>query len=357
MKKFVVKTASCSYPYIIGDDTSSFLPFINSHLGTPGTLFFLIDENVLLHWRASIFQSIAGLQIPFHYFVIPSGEKAKSFTFLQKVLAAMLDKKLDRHSVVVAIGGGVAGDLAGFASSIYKRGIRVVHIPTTLLSMVDSSVGGKTGINFNGFKNMIGTFHQPSMVLADVNFLSSLSQTELYSGLGEVLKYAFLGDEKNYKLIAKYLQKGDFSGQFPQEIIYTCARLKAGVIEQDEFETGIRKILNLGHTFAHAYETLSRYKIPHGQAVTIGVKAAVHTSEILGLLTQEQSAIYLALVDTLPVKYNLRKYKTDDLIAAMSHDKKGRTGKPLFILLSGIGEILIDVPVEEKVLKQVFEKL
>ena len=219
-------------------------------------------------------------------YTFSANEKNKSLAQTEKIYKFLTDNAFDRNSIIVALGGGITGDIAGYVASTYMRGIRFIQIPTTLLSMVDSSVGGKTGVNFNHKKNMIGTFYQPDFVAIYPEFLSTLPKRELHSGAGEIFKYAFLADIKNYNLLKNNLSKLFSNKLFDIEnTIQSCLKIKANVVENDEKEiTGLRKILNLGHTFAHAFEVESNYKLKHGEAVIGGIFCALFLSEILGYI-------------------------------------------------------------------------
>ncbi len=201
----------------------------------------------------------------------------------------MLKSKCDRNSLIISVGGGITGDISSFAASIFMRGVDYVHIPTTLLSMVDSSIGGKTSINFNSGKNLIGTFYQPKAVFIDVMFLSTLPIKEIKSGVGEIVKYSFLHGNKNRSLFNKSINKilsKDFSNI--EKIIHECIKIKAAVVENDEREVkGIRKILNLGHTFAHGLESASDFKISHGEAVFLGIISSLFYSYRAKLISAE----------------------------------------------------------------------
>lgn len=302
---------------------------------------------------AALADSLArsGLHAP--VVTVPAGEAAKSFAGLEALVSALLDAGLDRAGVVVALGGGVVGDLAGFAAAILKRGIRIVQVPTTLLAQVDSSVGGKTAIDTPQGKNLVGAFHQPSLVLADTGVLATLPARELRAGYAEVVKYGLLGDAAFFAWLEENgaaILSGECAAR--DEAIAASVRAKAAIVARDETETGDRMLLNLGHTFAHALETEAGFgeRLLHGEAVAIGCVLAFRLSERLGHCaagTAGRVARHLASAG-LPVSPAERGLAPDPerLLGHMAHDKKN-TGRGLtFILARGIGEAFIarDVP-------------
>lgn len=281
--------------------------------------------------------------------VLPAGEATKSFRELGPLCERLLELGLERGDLVVAFGGGVIGDLAGFAAGILRRGVRFVQIPTTLLAQVDSSVGGKTGINTPQGKNLIGVFHQPSLVLADTGVLATLSAREMRAGYAEVAKYGLLGDAAFFAWLEK-----NWQGVFALEpdalehAIETSVKAKAAIVARDEHETGDRALLNLGHTFGHALEAWTGYsdRLLHGEGVAIGMALALRFSEELGLCpagTAARGAAHLEAVG-LPTRIGDipgGKADADELVRLMAQDKKVQQGKATFILVRGIGEAFV----------------
>jgi shikimate kinase/3-dehydroquinate synthase len=287
--------------------------------------------------------------------VLPPGEATKSFTELGTLCEQLLQLSLERGDLVVALGGGVIGDIAGFAASILRRGVRLVQIPTTLLAQVDSSVGGKTGINTPQGKNLVGTFHQPSLVLADADVLRTLPPREMRAGYAEVAKYGLLGDAPFFGWLESNWQ-GLF-GNDPSALtraIEVSVRAKAAIVARDETESDDRMLLNFGHTFGHALEAWAGYsdRLLHGEAVAIGMVEAFRLSEELRICakgTSERAATHLAAVG-LPTRIGDINGKdwpdVNKLLALMGQDKKVRGGNLTFILARGIGEAFVtkDVP-------------
>ena len=280
-------------------------------------------------------------------FILKDGEKEKNFKNYKKILEKALKLKLTRKDFLIAIGGGVCGDIAGFAASTYMRGINLIQIPTTLLACVDSSVGGKTGIDTKFGKNLVGTFYQPNAVLINTNFLKTLDERQFKTGLGEVIKYAFIEksckSEEEFNLInflslnsEKILSR---ENNILEEIIKICIRLKISVVEKDEKEGGLRKILNFGHTYAHAVEYLTKYKkYTHGEAVVKGIEFVFDFAAKLGLIVES----YRFIAHDLIKKYDFKPVKDFDIkkvTRAMKLDKKADADGIVFILPTECGAV------------------
>jgi 3-dehydroquinate synthase len=285
--------------------------------------------------------------------VVPAGETSKSFRQLEVLCDALLDQGLERGDIVVALGGGVVGDLAGFASSILKRGTRLVQIPTTLLSQVDSSVGGKTGINTRHGKNLVGSFHQPSLVIADTAILDTLDIRQFRAGYAETVKYGLLGDAAFFQWLQSNW-RGVFSGSGDARLhaIETSCAMKAAIVAEDEKEMGRRALLNLGHTFGHALEAWAGYssRLLHGEAVAIGMALAFEFSESQGLSPAGTSETVIAHMKAVGLPTAISDIPRDaggmgptaaGLMASIGQDKKVQRGKLTFILARGIGEAFV----------------
>jgi 3-dehydroquinate synthase len=319
----------------------------------PGARAVIVtDDNVGQYHAAALMDSLrqAGVLLA-EPIVVPAGEASKNFSTLETVCRSLLRTGLERRDLVVALGGGVIGDLAAFAASIVRRGVRLVQIPTSLLAQVDSSVGGKTGINTPEGKNLIGTFHQPSLVLADLDALETLPVRQLRAGYAEVAKYGLLGDSAFFGRLEKSAS-AILNGSAPADraaAIETCVRMKAGIVARDETETGERALLNLGHTFGHALEAACGFsdRLLHGEAVSIGTVLAFRFSELRGLCAPQTAGRVEAHLRSagLPTRIadvaDLASKTTDDLVTLMHQDKKVSSGKPTLILVRGIGEAFI----------------
>ena len=297
---------------------------------------------------------------------LPAGEATKCWAQLERSVEWLLSEKVERGDIVVAFGGGVIGDLAGFAAAVLRRGVRFVQIPTTLLAQVDSSVGGKTGINSPAGKNLIGAFHQPSLVLADTDLLSTLEKRDFLAGYGEVVKYGLLGDAQFFDWLesnAPGMAGGDMAARV-QAVTRSC-EMKADIVKRDETEQGDRALLNLGHTFCHALEAATGYsdRLLHGEGVAIGCALAFELSSRLGLCSQEDPSRVRAHLKAMGMKTDLADIPGDlpgaeALLDLMAQDKKVLDGKLRFILARGIGDAFItsDVP-SDAVLKVLKDQL
>ena len=296
----------------------------------------------------------AGIEAAF--LSLPPGEATKSWAHLQQSVEWLLEQKVERGDVVLAFGGGVVGDLAGFAAAILRRGVRFVQVPTSLLAQVDSSVGGKTGINTAQGKNLVGAFHQPSLVLADTDVLDTLTDRDFLAGYGEVVKYGLLGDSEFFQWLegsASSMVSGSQAARI--HAVRRSVEMKAGIVTRDETEQGERALLNLGHTFCHALEAATGYgdRLLHGEGVAIGCALAFELSARLGLCSQEDPSRVRAHLRDMRMKVDLSDIEgelpdADGLLALMAQDKKVVDGRLRFILARGIGAAFVadDVPPE-----------
>ncbi len=323
-------------------------------LGIARQVFVLTDSHVADYHLKTLKLSLEKTGIAHHEMILPPGEQTKSFENLQKILNEILKHKPERKSAIVALGGGVIGDLAGFAASILLRGVPFVQIPTTLLSMVDSSVGGKTGINTTHGKNLIGSFYQPKLVLADIGLLDTLPKREFLSGYAEVVKYGFINDRPFFDWL-KTKEEAIRSARIlvPEEseslikMIKTSCEAKAAVVADDERESGARALLNLGHTFGHALELETGYssELLHGEGVAIGMVLAFQLSAKLGLCSAKdvtEVEKHLAAVGLRTAPKQIQKpMEAKALLSHMAGDKKVKDGKLVFILAKAIGQAFI----------------
>lgn len=358
MEKVIVNTTSKIYPVYIGADILKSLPGLIKKNDLPKRVFIIIDKKVEVHQSTSIKKVVKILTGKKNLLSIISSERIKSFRTAQQIFTRLSEEKFSRDTLIVAIGGGTIGDVAGYVASTYMRGVPLVHIPTTLLSAVDSSIGGKTAINFRKAKNLIGTFYQPSFVIIDTNFFNSLPNKELISGLGEVIKYSYLTDGKFHSdLLSKHnlLLKSDLD--YLSRVVYECVKIKSAIVSKDEKETiGMRKILNFGHTFAHAFESNSAYRLSHGKSVMVGIISALFLSFKKGFINK----IQLERMIKLPLKFRssirLKDFDEKEIIRLMSFDKKSKQGVITFVLIRDYGEILIDVTANRNDIKWALKK-
>lgn len=286
--------------------------------------------------------------------VVPAGEASKSFARLEEVCGQILELGLERGDFVIAFGGGVIGDLAGFAASVVRRGMRFIQVPTSLLAQVDSSVGGKTGINTKHGKNLIGAFHQPTLVLADTDVLKTLPDRQLRAGYAEVVKYGLLGDADFFSWLEEH--HGSVMARDKDALITaieTSVRAKADIVRRDELEKGERALLNLGHTFGHAFEAWTGYsdRLLHGEAISIGMCLAFRLSKQLGLATEEDISRVAAHFRAVGLPTNISEIPGDQpdtgaLMQLMQQDKKVQHGKLVLILVRSIGDAFVSKDVE-----------
>lgn len=352
MKKVKVTTDGkneISYEILIGNKIYDQLINTINKLKLHKNILIIIDGNVEKLHKDFIKKRFSNYKNKIKYYILKPGESSKSYKGLNKIYSYLIENEFGRDSLVISIGGGVAGDLSGYVAATYMRGIQLVHIPTTLLAAVDSSVGGKTGINFEKKKNLIGSFYQPKLVLIDTYFLSSLPKNEITSGLGEIIKYAFLAENTFYDFVNNSINKiYNLDNKILEEIIYCSVLIKASVVREDEKETWLRKILNFGHTFGHAIESELNFKIKHGEAVTAGIICALYLSNKIGIISKEDLEEFLSL----PLKIKLPKIigsiNRKEIYNLMKLDKKTRNGKINFVLTSGIGKTLVDVEASDK---------
>lgn len=342
-----------SYEVLVG---SGMLAHILDHLPNTlsGRIAIVTDSTVAKHHLETLVSALGPSRRLRGTVTVPAGEQSKSFLELARVCSRLLELGVERGDLVLAFGGGVVGDLAGFAAAILRRGIRFIQIPTTLLAQVDSSVGGKTGINTPEGKNLVGSFHQPSFVLADTDLLTTLPPRQLRAGYAEIAKCAVLGDVAFFDWLEREgpaALAGDTTRL--REAIARCIAMKARIVATDERETGPRALLNLGHTFGHALEAFTGFsnRLLHGEAVAIGMGLAAQLSEDLGCCPPGIAARvrgHLARVGLPTAVADIPGPRpgTDDLVRLMQQDKKVRDGALTFILLSGIGNAIIsrDVP-------------
>jgi len=275
--------------------------------------------------------------------ILKSGEQAKSVQNYQKILNFLADNNFDRTDLIIAVGGGVVGDISGFVASSYLRGIQFIQIPTTLLAQVDSSVGGKTAINILSGKNLVGTFYNPKGVIIDTNVLNSLPSRELKAGLAEVIKYAFIQNKALFSLLKKYSKKIlSKDHKIIEEIIFLSLQTKSKIVTKDEKENGIRAILNFGHTFGHAIEAHGKYKkILHGEAVAKGMKVASKISCLENLISEKEHEEVIALLQKFEFDLSLDQYKYRELKPYIFRDKKIKSGKLNLVLLNKLSNAIV----------------
>ncbi|MBR0704667.1 3-dehydroquinate synthase [Bradyrhizobium diazoefficiens] len=347
-----VALADRAYDIVIGRGVLASLGERVARLRPGVRTAIVTDRTVAKHWLEPAEASLAAAGIPTSRIVVEEGEISKTYAGLEKVSEALIAAKIERNDLVIALGGGVVGDLAGFAAAILRRGVDFVQVPTSLLAQVDSSVGGKTGINSPQGKNLLGAFHQPVLVIADTAVLDTLSPRQFRAGYAEVAKYGVLGDEAFFSWLEKNHSDIVKGGSAREHAIATSCRAKAGVVSRDERETGERALLNLGHTFGHALEAATGFsdRLFHGEGVAIGMTLAAQFSAKLGMIGEQDAArVERHLIEVgLPTRLqDIAGFAqegladADALMALMAQDKKVTRGKLTFILLEAVGRAVI----------------
>ncbi|MBN1911877.1 MAG: 3-dehydroquinate synthase [Pirellulales bacterium] len=341
-----VELSERSYTIEIGSGNLSEVGPMLTDLGKVTHAVILTDTNVQSPHAEEVARSLTNEELDVDLVAIEPGEPSKSIDMAAGLWEGLLELGADRKTVVVAVGGGVVGDLAGFIAATYARGVRFFQVPTSLLAQVDSSVGGKVGINLPEAKNLVGAFLQPIGVLIDTTVLDTLPEREYLAGLGEVVKYGVILDADLFDRleanVAKLLERDH---ELLTDVIAQCCRLKADVVRQDEREeTGLRAVLNYGHTFGHAVETLSGYgEVLHGEAVSIGMDCAARLAQRLGRFDAESTRRQHALLTALGLPTALPKLDADRMLEAMMHDKKVQHGRLRLVLPDRLGHVeLVD---------------
>jgi 3-dehydroquinate synthase len=360
MHTVTVELGERSYAIRIGSGILDELPAVLADAGiSPGPLALVTDSNVGPLYAERVRGLLGGYEV--HLCTLPAGEEHKRLSQIEWLCGRFLEGGLDRGSSVAALGGGVVGDVAGFAAASFMRGIRFVQIPTTVVAQVDSSVGGKTGVNHPLGKNTIGAFHQPSAVLIDLKMLETLPPRELCSGLAEIVKNRMIADARLFEHMeakAHDIVKGDLSAlEWP--VVRSC-EIKADVVAKDEREQNLRAILNYGHTFGHAIESATRYtQFLHGEAVGLGMICAARLAVEMGLLDADSERRQRACIGAcnLPVAWpeGFKGTAVDEAVILMKHDKKSRAGALRFVLPDRIGHVVQRTDVSREQVRQAFE--
>lgn len=325
------------------------------------------DRTVAKHWLEPTERSLTEAGIPTSRVIVEEGEVSKTYAGLEKVSEALIAARIERNDLVIALGGGVVGDLAGFAAAILRRGVDFVQVPTSLLAQVDSSVGGKTGINSPQGKNLLGAFHQPVLVIADTSVLDTLSPRQFRAGYAEVAKYGVLGDEALFTWLEANHADIFSGGAAREHAIATSCRAKAAIVSRDERENGERALLNLGHTFGHALEAATGFsdRLFHGEGVSVGMVLAAEFSAKLGMISEADAARierHLASVGLPTHLWDIAGFAqegladADALMALMAQDKKVKRGKLTFILLQAIGRAVVANDIEPALVRDFLQQ-
>ena len=356
MKKINIQFDERSYPIYVGEGLISNYELISQHI--LGKKVAIITNDTVADIYLKTLMDTVSPHKELISIILPDGESYKSKDSLDSIYTQLLQNKADREITLIALGGGVIGDVTGFAAATYMRGVNFIQIPTTLLSQVDSSVGGKTGINHPLGKNMIGAFYQPKCVISDMNVLKTLPSRELSAGLAEVIKYGLIRDNKFFEWLESHIQfLIDLNSEYLIEAVERSCENKAAVVEADEFESGIRAILNLGHTFGHAIEVAQGYgNWLHGEAVGAGMIMAAKLSQSMGWLLDKDVDRIVALIKKAglpiePPKISVKKY-----MELMMLDKKTKGGQINLVLQKSIGDAVLTNQYDPKKLHQILEQ-
>ncbi len=353
IEKIKMRLREKSYDIQIG---SGFLKRFDFRSFKGSKYIILADSNTHKFFGKNLVKNLSSQKLPVELLEIPAGESSKNLGVVENLIRNLARLGADKKAIIIALGGGVVGDIAGFVASVYERGIRYIQIPTTLLAQVDSSIGGKTGVNIPEGKNLIGRIYQPLVVIVDVETLVDLPDSQIRNGLAEVIKYAVINDEKFFRYLKKHIH--DRSTNFYLEIIRKAATIKTFVVEKDENEEEFRKILNYGHTIGHAIEILSNHKIPHGEAIAYGMMYEGRIACRLGLWDKSALERQNNLIKKLGFSTKLN-FVTEKLIEIMSRDKKSIGGRLHFVLPEKIGKIhkegkRVSIPVDAKIVLDCF---
>jgi 3-dehydroquinate synthase len=357
MIKVRIELGKNSYEIRIGQGLLSHVGLWLKKKGFSGKTIIITDSNVRPLYAAALERGLADSGFKVTVFEIPAGEEQKTLTTAGQLYQLLAEAFAERTTLIIALGGGVVGDLAGFVAATYMRGVPLVQVPTSLLAMVDSSIGGKTAVDYGSLKNMVGAFYQPKLVVADVDTLKTLPKIEIANGMGEVIKHAVIRDKGFFNFLRKNMA-GAMANDTKtlEKIVEKNARIKAPVIATDEKESGLRTLLNYGHTVGHAVEALSDFQIKHGQAVAIGMMAAAKLAQHMGFLAEKKvkQLEELILAAGLPVSLpDLDQNKKETLLELIKHDKKVRDGKIRFVLIKAIGNAFISDKITPELIGEV----
>ena len=346
-----------SYPILISSNYDKFSEFLKVDDANT-KLIIITDSNVFNFQYMEFIDALNTKNHTIYKYIIDAGEKSKSFDTVKDIYSFLLNLKVDRTDILIALGGGVVGDIVGFVASTYLRGISFIQVPTTLLAQVDSSVGGKVGINFNNKKNIIGSFYQPKFVYINLNSLSTLPIREFRSGLAEIIVHCIIGDRCLFEYIEnnfQYIFEHDLA--ILEHVISENCAIKISVVEQDERDNGVRAILNFGHTIGHAIESVNNFKLSHGECVAIGSVGAFRLAQYMGLVDDVEVDRVINLLERVGLPYYLINLDIEQVFNQMHYDKKSDNGILVFILPNQIGKADKYYVENENLIKKVLNDL
>ncbi len=360
MKVVEVSLGERSYPIHIGSGILGGLQERLLQEATGSKLLLLSNPTVYSIYGPVVERAIEGASLQRSLVLIPDGEQYKDYFWAYHILTRMLQDGLDRGSLLIALGGGVIGDIGGFVASVFMRGIAYVQVPTTLLAQVDSSVGGKTGVNHPLGKNMIGTFYQPRFVWIDVQTLRTLPEDQFRAGMAEVIKYGVIWDREFFQYLrSNHRQILGLQPESLEQVVQRCCQIKAEVVSRDEREAGLRAILNFGHTVGHAIETATSYRgYLHGEAVAVGMVAEAWLAHRLGLLSETEAGEIEETIRSYGLPVGIPKeIEVSRMLSYMTLDKKARAGRLRIVLPEGIGRVRVQEITEEGLLEETLRAL
>ncbi len=355
-KLLVKREGDFHYPICFEENFSNLAQAMRAEGLVDRKICIVTDSNVGPLYESAVEEVLRKVSSDISVFTFEAGEKNKNLDTVSSLYQTLIQNGLDRKSLLVALGGGVVGDLTGFGAATYLRGIDFIQIPTTLLAQVDSSVGGKTGVDFQQYKNMVGAFHQPKLVYINTTTLKSLPEREYFSGMGEVIKHGLIKDADYYEWIKENIDAIKArEHEAVKEMIYQSCLIKGGVVERDPKEKGERALLNFGHTLGHAIEKLKDFTWLHGECVAAGCCLAVEISCIKGNISKEEVDDIKGVFEAFDMNGDISELSADDIVKTTKSDKKMVGDKIKFVLLRSVGDAYVDMSVTDDEMKQVLQ--
>ena len=347
MRIITAKTKTRDYPIYISQQFSEHFPLlVRKNFKDSEKIVLVTNDKVFEIYEGKIKNTLVKCSLPYEIVIIQDGEENKNLKSANYIFGKLIDFNVHRNDIITAFGGGVIGDLAGFVASTYQRGIRLIHCPTTIVSQVDSSIGGKVAVNYSGIKNIVGNFYQPHMIFIDPTFNHTLEEKQIINGLGEVVKYGIIFKKKILDGLSKSIEDKKEDKLFElirsdifREIIYLCCSIKAAVVRKDEFDISYRNLLNFGHTIGHCIESAFEFKgMSHGEAVSAGMIVAIDISISMGLCKKELKDGIIELYEKLKLPYRIPEIDLNKIICVLKYDKKFKTAQNKLVLLKGINK-------------------
>ena len=359
MRRIPVELGEKSYDIVIGHGLGKEIGAFLKTRNYSRRALVISDSNLAPLYGRHVLGILREAGLEAEIYVLPAGEKSKSLAEAEKIYTRMIGLGLDRKSPVFALGGGVVGDLAGVAAATYMRGVPFIQLPTSLLAQVDSSVGGKVAVNHAMGKNLIGCFYQPDAVFMELDFMESLPEREIRTGLGEIVKYGIIYDSEFFRFLEEH--PAEILSLEEETLVHMIARsceIKAAVVSEDEKESGLRRILNFGHTMAHAIEQETGYvRYNHGEAVAVGMMGAAHISRDMGLVDEAEVQRAKDLIEALHLPVRAEGCTVENMYASIFHDKKTVNGKVNWVLMESIGSVVVRNDVPEDLVKKAMAKV